>query len=435
MKTYKERIKRVAMTLGVSVLMVSTCFAKGNLTAENNGVITINQVKADGKYEDLLPLKERLEKADVIGMGEATHGNKEFFQMKHRVFEFLVKEMNIKNFALEADFGGAQIVNNYILNNVGTAEQAAKGLGFSIYKIQEISDMLKWMHDYNLTVKETDKVHFYGFDMQRYDANKAVILKYAQKVGLKNIEQLEKDLTPLNDENMYNMEAPLLRSMLVKVNGLIKNLEDNKAAYVKKSSEREYQIVLKHVGIMKQNINHQLTGNKSDNRDAFMAENVQWILEYEKAIGRGKLFISGHNGHIEKSSSGMYRSMGANLAKVYSEKYYAIGTEFYKGTFLCRDEFSGSRKNFSLNETQASSFAKIMKDTGIKIGFVNCKANEMNKNLQKTLMQPQEFHMIGDSFSEIHKIGKQYYTLTQTPVRAYDGIIFIENVNPSTPIQ
>ena len=60
----------------------------------------------------------------VIGLGEATHGNIEFQELKKDVFEALVKNENVRVFVLEGDFGGGQQINQFILNGNGTAEEA-----------------------------------------------------------------------------------------------------------------------------------------------------------------------------------------------------------------------------------------------------------------------------------------------------------------------
>lgn len=67
-------------------------------------------------------------------------------------------------------------------------------------------------------------------------------------------------------------------------------------------------------------------------RDQRMAENVMWILSMEEQRGNACIFISGHNGHIERS--GNYgtdnRVMGNILSDELGEGYFAIGTDFYK---------------------------------------------------------------------------------------------------------
>lgn len=41
----------------------------------------------------------------IIGLGEASHGTKEFFQMKHRLFKYFVEKHGYKIFGFEADMG------------------------------------------------------------------------------------------------------------------------------------------------------------------------------------------------------------------------------------------------------------------------------------------------------------------------------------------
>jgi erythromycin esterase len=51
---------------------------------------------------DLQPLKDVLDGVRIVGLGEATHRTREFFQLKHRLLEFLVTEMGFSVLAMEA---------------------------------------------------------------------------------------------------------------------------------------------------------------------------------------------------------------------------------------------------------------------------------------------------------------------------------------------
>ena len=77
-------------------------------------------------------------------------------------------------------------------------------------------------------------------------------------------------------------------------------------------------------------INSAVEGNVL--RDQLMAENVLWILSMEEQRGNSCIFISGHNGHIERF--GNYgagtRVMGNILSDELGDGYFAIGTDFYK---------------------------------------------------------------------------------------------------------
>ena len=70
----------------------------------NERAIPLVSVKAGAGFDDLQPLKSVLKDVRVIGLGEATHGTREFFQFKHRMLEFLVQEMGYTVFAIEASY-------------------------------------------------------------------------------------------------------------------------------------------------------------------------------------------------------------------------------------------------------------------------------------------------------------------------------------------
>ena len=80
------------------------------------------------------------ESAKIIALGEATHGNAEFQQLKLEVFKLMVKNNGVRAFALEGDYGGCEQVNRYIHGGEGTAQEAAAAIGFSIYRTEEIAD-------------------------------------------------------------------------------------------------------------------------------------------------------------------------------------------------------------------------------------------------------------------------------------------------------
>lgn len=49
----------------------------------------------------------------IIALGEATHGNAEFQQLKLEVFQNMVANGGVRSFALEADFACCEKVNRY----------------------------------------------------------------------------------------------------------------------------------------------------------------------------------------------------------------------------------------------------------------------------------------------------------------------------------
>ena len=114
------------------------------------------------------------DEAQIVALGEATHGNKEFQQLRLDVFQVLVEKYGVRAFALEGDFGGCEAINRYIHGADGTAAEALSATGFAIYRTEEMENLVEWMRDYNASAAQGEDLRFYGFDMEQraysYDA-------------------------------------------------------------------------------------------------------------------------------------------------------------------------------------------------------------------------------------------------------------------------
>ena len=102
--------------------------------------------------------------ARIVSLGEATHGTREFFQLKHRMLEFLASEMGFTIFSIEASMPEAYRLNDYVLNGTGDPAQLLKGMYFWTWDTEEVLAMIRWMRAFNQSGK--GRVEFTGFDMQ-----------------------------------------------------------------------------------------------------------------------------------------------------------------------------------------------------------------------------------------------------------------------------
>src|SRR5206468_9052536 len=68
---------------------------------------------------DMEPLRAVIGSATVVGLGDATHGTHEFFDIKLRMIDFLVREMNFTTVGMEGPFVDFNRLNDYILGGSG----------------------------------------------------------------------------------------------------------------------------------------------------------------------------------------------------------------------------------------------------------------------------------------------------------------------------
>src|SRR3954447_14408573 len=92
--------------------------------------VRLKSPEAGSGFADMKPLKKIIGNARIVSLGEATHGTREFFQLKHRMLEFLASEMGFTIFSIEANMPEAYRLNYYVLNGVGDPAKLLKGMYF-----------------------------------------------------------------------------------------------------------------------------------------------------------------------------------------------------------------------------------------------------------------------------------------------------------------
>lgn len=119
--------------------------------------------------DDLAPLKAWIGDARIVSLGEPTHGTRECFQFKHRLVEYLVKEMNFTIFAIEASTPEADLLTDYVLGGEGDPKQLIAGMYFWTWDTEEVLAMVEWMRAFNAEMRlagTAKRITFTGFDMQ-----------------------------------------------------------------------------------------------------------------------------------------------------------------------------------------------------------------------------------------------------------------------------
>ncbi|MEU7829128.1 erythromycin esterase family protein [Nonomuraea sp. NPDC049129] len=413
--------RKLVLSIALIGLAAAGCAGVDTSRVTSDAVVPLDQA----------PLADAAGKR-VVGIGEATHGNKEFVQSRALIIQKLVGEYGFRTVALEADFGGTATANDYLMKDRGSAEDAARALGFDIYRTREMADLLKWIHDHNAAVPDADKVRLYGFDMQRYDRNKERLLRYLATVDPARVRPVQESLAALTDATRSEQEKEKVAAAATAAGRLVAQMTANREKYVSLSSQESFALAVHHAETIQRGAQLQNSGNDyNSKRDAWMAENVRWIADAEAAQGRKKVIVGGHNGHIDKSGAAFsYESMGRRLAKAYGKDYFTIGTEFGTSTFVSRDDGSGERKRFTVSHT--SPLAKLFGDQ--PLGYVNLAQASSQPGNREVLTSEVPMGNVGDGFRSIYSSLSWTYTVKTVPALAYDALVYVPHASPVTPL-
>ncbi|MEV6153720.1 erythromycin esterase family protein [Nonomuraea sp. NPDC052129] len=413
--------RKLVLSIALIGLAAAGCAGVDTSRVTSDAVVPLDQA----------PLADAAGKR-VVGIGEATHGNKEFVHARMLIIQKLVGEYGFRTVSLEADFGGTATANDYVMKGRGSAEDAARALGFDIYRTREMADLLKWIHDHNATVADADKVRLYGFDMQRYDRNKERLLRYLATVDPARVRPVQESLADLTDASRAEQDEKKIVTAGTAAERLVDEMTKNREKYVKLSSQESFALAVHHAETIQRGAQLQASGNDyNSKRDAWMAENVRWIADTEAAQGRKKIILGGHNGHIDKSGAAFsFESMGRRLAKAYGKDYFTIGTEFGTSTFVSRDDGSGERKRFTVSHT--SPLAKLFGDQ--PLGYVNLAQASSQPGNREVLTSKVSMGTVGDGFRSIYSSLSWTYTVKMVPAQAYDALVYVPHAGPVTPL-
>lgn len=307
---------------------------------------TSNPGGSDG---DLMPLKQIVGNASIVGLGEETHGTHEFFNMKARLAEFLISKMGFTTFVMENDWGSSQLIDAYINGkSVPVTSAMEQGL-FASWQTQEYRSLLEWMRAYNAIPAHATKIHFLGMDLQGLSQSDFdTVERYLRKVDAQQVAHVQHLYTPIramSESTSYDTFAQLDASTKQKYQAQAQQVYDllqaHRQSYIKRSSAQSFAFALQNARIITQFTTYYNYQTQAESltryyqRDGFMAENVAWIHEHE-AGKHPKLIVWAHDAHIANdtfygSSDG--RNMGGELRARYKDGYLALGTTLYQGTF------------------------------------------------------------------------------------------------------
>jgi erythromycin esterase len=294
-------------------------------------------VEPGNSDSDLEPLREMIGSARVVGMGEGTHGTREFFLLKHRVFRFLVREMGFTHFAIEATWGGSRALNRYVLTGEGNATFLLRALVFWTWNTEEVLDLIEWMREWNITAPPERRVQFAGFDMQHPGIAAGTVLGF-----IRNEEQQYPTLaldsyacimpywsdfggstTPKSAEEYRALPSETRAQCRASLQAVYDFIVDRRTTYAAATSPEVYENLL-HSARHVQQFEEMIASTDGSVRDRFMAENALWLLEQGGPAARMMLWA--HNGHIGRLPGAMGDSLGAELGSDYVNLGFLFGT-------------------------------------------------------------------------------------------------------------
>jgi erythromycin esterase len=393
--------------------------------------ISVRHLEAGNGFADLQPLKQILGHVQIVGLGEATHGTREFFQLKHRLVEFLVSEMNFTVFAIEASYAACQPVNEYILSGKGERATVLAGQHYLAWVTEEFSALLDWLRAYNQGVPDDRKVRFSGLDMTFNEHGRRAVLEYLGRVAPDRVAATDelfrviareeaKWPTRIDDESQLQT-----RQAVPALQELIGYLNEHQDELARRSSAAELERMLQFARVMWQRCT---SGDSA--RSQHMAENLLHLIgrEYTDA----KVIFWGHNFHVGvETFPDKEPTFGYVLREQFGDAYLACALEFSQGSYQTRtldsEGLLSDLKVATIGPPPEGSLPWHLSRADVGNALVNLYSSPSDPVVEQWLDTPQIHHAIGWAYDD---------PMPYEPAairQRYDAVAFLEKSTPARP--
>jgi erythromycin esterase len=321
---------RPAALLILAVLLFTTSVAEAKRrSARAPGGTTfaaypLHSLELVADTSDLEPLDDIVRSASIVALGDATHGTHEFYTLRLRLIDYLVRRHGFTALSIEMPFPIGERIDAYVQGGAGDPRallaELSDRLFYLFWDVEELLAVIEWMRVYNAHRGERPAVHIAGSDI--YDETGAVagVLEYLRGVD------------PAAAANAEREYACVLAG---RRNGVCRIAAEGvrNALAARQDGTTAFDDALHHADIVLQFFHAPVY----EPRERSMAANLLWVREH-----RGRVIHWGHQEHVGKLPSDFAHgvTMGTVLAEQLGNDYVVIGTLTGSGTFLQWEQLS-----------------------------------------------------------------------------------------------
>lgn len=303
-----------------------------------------------GRDDDLALFAEIVGDARIVALGESTHGTREFFLVKHRLLEYLVRHSGFRVFAIEANQLAVERINRYVNGGPGTAQEVMRAM-FRVWNTEEFLGLVEWMRLHNAAFPG-NAVRFIGFDMQDHRTPYDSLQAFLGRVDAALVPRL----TALAGE--YRAQSSWATPHLpdttrlrwhYDANALFELVSGRRAAWLARATTAADTMAAEWAVQAANLLRQAAMANvalSSPERDSLMAANLDWSLRTQAPGARAVVWA--HDVHVsrggdERLSFNEGAQMGAFLSRWYGDAYRAFSLLTSEGTYSATRSFSDHR--------------------------------------------------------------------------------------------
>lgn len=402
-----------------------------------------------GQYQALL---ESIGDAEIVLLGEASHGTHEFYQTRAEITRRLIEERGFTAVAVEGDWPDCYRVNRYV-RGLGTDPDADAALGdfqrfpLWMWRNTVVKQFVQWLRQHNKGLPYSAQTGFYGLDMYSLYGSVAAVIQYLQQVDPEAADEARQRYACFDHVGeggrsyAYGLRFGSRSACSEEVMDQVLALRQNREEYLMRdglvadeehfAAEQNARVVQSAESYYRNMFSYSVsTWNL---RDQHMMDTLRALKEHLSRRGKpARIVVWEHNSHIgDARATEMGRrgehNVGQLTREAYGEKAMLIGFTTYGGTVTAASSWDGPAEHKRVRPGLEDSYETVFHDFDLDRFFLPLRGDAAQALVEPRLQRAIGVIYLPDTERESH------YFMTQLP-RQFDGIVHIDHTRALEPL-
>lgn len=393
--------------------------------------------------------------ADIVLLGEATHGTQEFYAIRAELTRRLIVEKGFRAIAIEGDWPDTFRVHRYVTGrgDDSTAREALGGFRRFpswMWRNTVVQEFIEWLRHWNLhTSAARGMTGFYGMDLYSLHTSMESVITYLEQVDPQAAQRARHRYACFDHFRAEPHEYGL--------------------ATVKHGSEPcEEKVVLQLLEMRQQHIDQLKSTGHHTSEDFFSAEqNARLVVNAERYyrsmfygrdeswnlrdthmyetleelrmhLGGGpqaKTIVWAHNSHLgdaratEMGARGEL-NVGQLIRTQFSGRSFSLGFTTHTGSVTAATDWGGPTERKTVRPSRRGSYEKLLHTVGIPRFWLNLQETNAATQLLETQRLQRAIGVIYRTSTELWS----HYFNASFP-RQFDALIHIDETHALTPLE
>jgi len=407
-----------------------------------------------GRADDYDLLLDLIGDAQVVLLGEASHGTHEFYRERARITRRLIEEEGFAAVAVEADWPDAYRVNRWVRGRsddrdgfqaLGDFERFPRWM----WRNRDVLQFIDWLQRHNAEQPDDRRAGFYGLDLYSLFASMQEVIRFLEKVDPEAAARARYRYSCFDafgeDTQAYGYAAEfgVTRSCEDQAVQQLLEVQRNRAALAERNSrvpEDDLFYAEQNARLVRNAEEYYRTmfRGRVDSwnlRDRHMSETLDALLGH---LGRGgghaRVVVWEHNSHIGDARATEMGEIGEwNVGQLTRERMgdqsMLVGFTTYSGTVTAASDWDGPAERKRVRPALPESFEALFHTVGIPDFLLPLRGNA---RLLEPLEKPRLERAIGVIYRPESERTSHYFEAQLT--HQFNAVIHVDETRAVEPL-